>query len=102
MSEVISPLAYQVGLGGVVGFIAGYALKKLVKLALVIIGIFIIALVYLSYQGIISINFTALEQSVTGALGFTGQAAGWIGSIISYVPLAGAFGLAFFLGFKMG
>ncbi len=102
MSEIISPLAYQLGVGGVVGFIAGYALKKLIKLALVIIGVFILALVYLSYQGIISINFAALENSVSGALGFTGQAAGLIGTIISYVPLAGAFGLAFLLGFKMG
>ena len=102
MSAILSPLGYQVGIGGVGGFIAGYALKKLVKLAVVIIGIFILALAYLGYKGIININYGALGDSVSGALGLTGQAADWLAPIIAHLPLAGAFGLAFFLGFKMG
>lgn len=102
MSEVLSPLGYQLGIGGVGGFIAGYALKKFMKIVAVIIGLFILALVYLGYRGIISINYSALGDSVSGALGLTGQAAEWISPIIAHLPFAGAFGLAFFLGFKMG
>ncbi len=100
--SVLSPLAYQFGVGGVGGFIAGYALKKLMKIVAVIIGFFILALVYLGYNGIISVNYSALGDSVSGALGLTGQAADWIAPIIAHLPFAGAFGLAFFLGFKMG
>jgi uncharacterized membrane protein (Fun14 family) len=102
MSAVLSPLGYQLGIGGVGGFIAGYALKKFVKLVAVIIGLFILALAYLGYRGVISINYGALGDSVSSALGLTGQAAEWIAPIIAHLPLAGAFGLAFFLGFKMG
>jgi uncharacterized membrane protein (Fun14 family) len=98
----LSPLAYQFGVGGVGGFIAGYALKKLMKIVAIIIGLFILALVYLGYKGIISINYSALGGSVSGALGLTGQAADLIAPIIAHLPFAGAFGLAFFLGFKMG
>jgi len=102
MSEVLSPLGYQLGIGGIGGFIAGYALKKFMKIVAVIIGLFILALVYLGYKGIISINYSALGDSVSGALGLTGAAAEWIAPIIAHLPFAGAFGLAFFLGFKMG
>jgi len=43
------------------------------KVAAVIIGLFILALVYLGYRGIISINYSALGDSVSGALGLTGR-----------------------------
>ncbi len=100
--EALSPLAYQLGIGGVGGFIAGYALKKFLKIVAIIVGLFILALVYLGYSGIISINYSALGDTVSGALGLTGQAAEWIAPIIAHLPFAGAFGVAFFLGFKMG
>ena len=102
MSEVLSPLGFQLGIGGIGGFIAGYALKKFMKIVAVIIGLFILALVYLGYRGIISINYGALGDSVSGALGLTGAAAEWIAPIIAHLPFAGTFGLAFFLGFKLG
>jgi len=100
--DALSPLTYQLGIGGVGGFIAGYALKKFLKIVAIIVGLFVLALVYLGYSGIISINYSALGDSVSGALGLTGQAAEWIAPIIAHLPFAGAFGVAFFLGFKMG
>jgi len=39
-----------------VGFITGYAIKKLIKLALVIAGLFIAAIAYLQYQRIINVD----------------------------------------------
>ncbi|MGA3192400.1 MAG: FUN14 domain-containing protein [Candidatus Bathyarchaeia archaeon] len=60
MSEVVSPLVFQLGVGGVGGFIVGFALKKLSKLVPVLIGVFILALIYLSTRGIININYDVL------------------------------------------
>ena len=100
--SALTPLSYQLGLGGIGGFIAGYALKKLMKIVAVIIGLFILALVYLGYQGIITINYGELGNAVSGALGLSGQTAEWLVPVIAHLPFAGAFGLGFFLGFKMG
>ncbi len=100
--SAITPLIYQFGLGGIGGFIAGFALKKMMKLAAIVIGLFVIALIYLGYQGIISINYGALGNAVSGALGLTGTAAGIIAPIIAHLPFAGSFGLGFFLGLKIG
>jgi len=102
MSEIISPLAYQLGLGGIGGFIVGFAVKKLSKLIAIVIGLFIIALIYLSTQGIISINYERLFDSLKNALGLAGQAAEWFISVISLLPFMGSFVVGFLLGFKLG
>jgi len=60
MSEIITPIIYQLGLGAVGGFIVGFAIKKLAKLFIVLLGIFIIILLYLGTSGVISINYSAL------------------------------------------
>src|SRR3990170_4163371 len=99
--SALTPLVYQLGLGGIGGFIAGYALKKFMKIVPVIIGLFILALVYLGYQGIITINYSELGNAVKDGLGLTGQAADLITPIIAHLPFAGTFGVGFFLGFKV-
>ncbi len=98
----VTPLAYSVGIGGIGGFIAGYAFKKFFKIIAVVVGLFILVLIYLGYQGIISINFGELENSLSKAIGVAGQATGFIGTILALLPAAGSFGLGFLLGFKLG
>jgi uncharacterized membrane protein (Fun14 family) len=48
----ILPLVSTVGGGFLAGALAGYALKKVMKIAAVIVGLFIAALAYLEYQRI--------------------------------------------------
>jgi uncharacterized membrane protein (Fun14 family) len=102
MSEILSPLVFQLGVGGIGGFIIGYAVKKISKIIAVIIGLFVIALLYLSTSGIISINYGALWDAMGGWLGGAGQAASWLVSVISLIPFAGSFIVGFLLGFKLG
>jgi len=102
MSDIVSPLAYQLGLGGVGGFIVGFALKKISKLIVILMGLFIIVLLYLSTSGIISINYDKLWSALQGGLGYLGQAASWLVGLISLLPFAGSFIVGFLLGFKLG
>lgn len=62
MSEVVSPLFFQLCVGGVGGFTVGFALKKLRKLILFLIGIFIVVLIYLSTQGAGASGLECAEQ----------------------------------------
>ncbi|MEM3596731.1 MAG: FUN14 domain-containing protein [Candidatus Bathyarchaeia archaeon] len=102
MSELISPLIYQLGIGGVGGFIVGFALKKLSKLIIMLIGLFIIALIYLSTQGIININYDALWRAVSNFFGLAGEAFSWLVHVLSLMPFVGSFIVGFLLGFKLG
>jgi uncharacterized membrane protein (Fun14 family) len=102
MSELIAPVAYQLGLGTVGGFIIGFALKKIAKLFIVVLGIFILALLYLGVGNIISINFGALWSAIGDWLGGAGQAASWLIGLIALIPFIGSFMVGLFLGFKLG
>jgi uncharacterized membrane protein (Fun14 family) len=102
MSEVLLQLGFPVGIGAVGGFVAGYAVKKISKLIAVIVGLFIAALVYLSVKGIISMDYEALWNSLAGSLGLASSAFSWIVGVISLLPFATSFVVAFLLGFKLG
>ena len=102
MSEILSPLAYQLGIGGIGGFVVGYAFKKISKLIIVLIGLFLIVLLYLGTSGIISINYDKLLGALANSLGLAGQAASWLVGLISLLPFMGSFIVGFLLGFKLG
>lgn len=61
----IEPLLFT-GIGGfAIGAITGYALKKLLKILAVVIGLFIAGLAYLAYRNIISVNNEQLNNLAT-------------------------------------
>jgi uncharacterized membrane protein (Fun14 family) len=102
VSEIISPLAYQLGVGGVGGFIVGFVIKKISKVILFMIGLFLIFLLYLGTSGAISVNFDKLFDALSGLFSFAGQAASWLIGLISLLPFVGSFVAGFLLGFKIG
>jgi uncharacterized membrane protein (Fun14 family) len=102
MSEIITPVVYQLGLGAIGGFIVGFALKKITKIVLVIVGIFIVALLYLGVNNVININYGALWTTIANGLGVAGAAASWVVGIISVLPFLGSFVVGFLLGLKIG
>ena len=102
MSEIFPSLGYQLGIGGIGGFIVGFAFKKMSKLIVIVLGLFIAALIYLGVKGIISINYDALWNSIANSLGMAESAFSWIVGVISLLPFAGSFIVGFLLGFKLG
>ena len=102
MSEIVSPLVYQLGIGGVGGFILGFAAKKISKLIIILLGIFLAALIYLSTQNIITINYQALWNAAAGLLGGAERAAPLLVGLVSVLPFAGSFIVGFLVGFKLG
>jgi uncharacterized membrane protein (Fun14 family) len=57
----IAPFAGTVGGGFFLGYLAGFAIKKVLKLAAVIVGLFIAALAYLEYQRIVSVDWDRIQ-----------------------------------------
>jgi uncharacterized membrane protein (Fun14 family) len=63
-----SPIAATMGGGFFVGILIGYALKKVIKLLAVIVGLFLAGIAYLQYHQIANINWNKLHQVSEGAL----------------------------------
>ena len=57
----IMPLASTIGFGGIVGFLVGFALKRIMKILAVIAGVFFAALLYLESQHIVNVNWDKLQ-----------------------------------------
>jgi uncharacterized membrane protein (Fun14 family) len=66
--ENFGSAAATLGVGFLVGILIGYALKKVIKIAAVIVGLFFAGLAYLQYHQIASINWNKLQQVSEGAL----------------------------------
>jgi uncharacterized membrane protein (Fun14 family) len=58
----------MVGFGGIVGFLIGFMLKKIMKILAVVAGIFLAVLMYLESQGIMIINWEKLQSISQGVL----------------------------------
>ncbi|MFZ0896283.1 MAG: FUN14 domain-containing protein [Candidatus Nitrosopolaris sp.] len=57
----LMPFAGTIGGGFFVGMLAGYAIKKIIKIIAVIVGLCIAALAYLEYQRIIQVDWDKLQ-----------------------------------------
>jgi uncharacterized membrane protein (Fun14 family) len=59
---------FSAGGGFLFGAVAGYAIKKVMKIAAVVIGLFVAALGYLSYRGWVDVKWTAMEDASRNTL----------------------------------
>jgi uncharacterized membrane protein (Fun14 family) len=54
---------FSAGGGFLFGAIVGYAVKKVMKIAAVVVGLFVAALAYLSYKGWVDVKWVAMEDA---------------------------------------
>ena len=57
----LMPFAGTIGGGFFIGLLAGYAIKKIIKIAAVIVGLFIASISILEYQRIIDVNWAKIQ-----------------------------------------
>ena len=100
ISTSITPLLGTVGFGGIAGFLVGFALKKIMKILVIIAGVFFTAVMFLQSQGLLNINWDKLQTvsepmisiltnnvtSTTGGIGL--QTIQPINSSLSFLPAA--------------
>jgi uncharacterized membrane protein (Fun14 family) len=66
--DSLGQTAATIGGGFFIGVLIGYALKKIIKLVAVIVGLFLAGLAYLQYQQIANINWNKLQQVSEGTI----------------------------------
>jgi uncharacterized membrane protein (Fun14 family) len=105
--ENISSTLLTVGSGGLIGFLVGFALKRVMKILAVIIGLFFGALIYLQSQTIINVNWDKLESISESSLSVISNYmtnTEQISTIMRNlgIPLAGGLSAGLVLGFSKG
>jgi uncharacterized membrane protein (Fun14 family) len=102
LSDVLTPLVGEIGIGGIGGFVVGYALKKIAKVVAIFLGIGFLGLQYLSYKGFISIDYSALQTWILSLLGKSNGVQTWVTDLIIHLPFGAAFAGGFYFGLKKG
>ena len=59
---------FSAGGGFLFGTATGYAIKKVMKIAAVVVGLFVAALAYLSYKGLIDVKWVEMENARRSSL----------------------------------
>jgi len=91
-----------VGIGGFSGFLIGYAIKKFLKLLLVLLGLFLLILVALEYKGIVKIDYAKLSEGMFQTANKLIQLFPELLQALSLISYSSSFLLGFLLGFKLG
>ncbi|MGC2667738.1 MAG: FUN14 domain-containing protein [Candidatus Nitrosopolaris sp.] len=64
----IDEFVFSGGGGFLFGTAAGYAIKKVMKIVAVVVGLFVAALAYLEYKGLIDVKWVAMENVTRSAV----------------------------------
>ena len=111
--ENFSSIAATIGAGFFTGILIGYGIKKVVKVAAIVVGLFFAGLAYLEYQQIVAINWNRVPQVsqkvVTTLANVTNQIPGFNSShpedtsMSNFgIPLTGSMSVGFAIGFMKG
>ena len=118
--EALSSLGATIGGGFFAGALIGFALKKVLKILAIVVGLFFAGLAYLQYQQIVNINWNKLQETSQNAVTTLSNATTQISSHISNVtdsnnhtttaltisdfdiPLTGSMAAGFAVGFMRG
>ncbi len=98
----MTPLAGEIGLGGVGGFLSGWALKKAAKMMAIVLGVAFLGLQYLAYKGVIAIDYSALTTWANELLGQASGVQNLLTDFIVHAPFGAAFIGGFYLGLQRG
>jgi uncharacterized membrane protein (Fun14 family) len=101
MSEVAIPVAYELAVGGLGGYLLGYALKKTTKFIALLTGTVILAVIALAYSGLLNINFQGFANDTKNTLTYIGQGFVNIAPFLTNLPLLGSFFLGLLVAYKM-
>lgn len=96
------PLLPGLSLGAILGFCAGYAIKRLGKMTALIAGLLFLALQIMAWQGLLTVHWGRIQALASPWLHQGGQQLGqWAMTILqSNLPFGGAFVAALLVGLR--
>ena len=108
--EALPSLGATIGGGFFTGALIGFALKKVLKILAIVVGLFFAGLAYLQYQQIININWNKIQSvsqnDVTTLSNATTQIPGDHTAVLAVsnlgIPLTGSMSMGFAIGFMKG
>jgi uncharacterized membrane protein (Fun14 family) len=99
LNESLTPIIFQLCIGGIGGFLIGYALKKFFKLAL-IIGAVVFALIILAYTNVINVDYGGLSEIASNFVNAINPALNMLTPLLAHIPFIASLIFGFFVGLR--
>ena len=99
LNESFTPLLFQLCIGGIGGFFIGYAMRKVVKVAL-ILGTVVFSLIFLAYTNVINVDYGGLAQIVSSFVNTVNPALNLLTPLLAHIPFIVSLILGLILGFR--
>lgn len=100
VSFLVSPVVGDAMVSGAVGYASGFALKKLVKVGVVLFGFVVLLLEFLQAQGVIQVDYGGLSVFAQNILSGLGGVQGLL--VGASVSVGAGFAAGFSLGIYKG
>jgi uncharacterized membrane protein (Fun14 family) len=107
--DTLTSMSTSIGGGFFGGLLIGYALKKVIKMLAIVVGLFLAGLAFLQYHQIASVNWNKVESTLTmlanaasSTINDNNNVA--IVAAMSHfgIPLTGSMSIGFTIGFMKG
>lgn len=98
--ESLLPVGGEITMGGLLGFVTGYAAKKIAKVIAVLAGLQLAVFTYLETRGVLEVNWSKLSGLTPDTGQINAQASGYLLEMASAIPMGGGFTVGAVAGFK--
>ena len=96
-----SPAAAQIGASYLGGFFIGWAFRRFLRIAAMLVAVALACMAAMKATGWIDVDWNALEEQMTRTIQWLhGEAQGFKNVVTGFLPSAGAAGAGSFFGFR--
>ena len=99
LNESFAPILFQMCIGGIGGFLIGYAIRKFFKIAL-ILGAIVFSLIFLAYTNVINVDYGGLSEMVSSFINAVNPALNLFTPLLAHIPFIVSLILGLVLGLK--
>ena len=99
MNESLVNIIFQLCIGGIGGFLIGYAFRKVFKIA-VIIGVIVFSLILLAYLNVLNVDYSGLSETASSFFTAINPALDLFTPLLAHVPFIASLIFGLFLGFR--
>jgi len=99
LSESFTHILFQLCIGGIGGFLIGYAMRKVIKVAL-IVGVVVFSLIFLAYTDVINVDYSGLSETASSLVNAVNPALNLLTPLFAHIPFIVNLVFGLFLGFR--
>jgi len=99
LSESFTHILFQLCIGGIGGFLIGYAIRKVIKVAL-IVGVVVFSLIFLAYIDVIHVDYSGLSETASSLVNAINPALNLLTPLFAHIPFIASLIFGLFLGFR--